>query len=142
MKMSNQILNQLNLNDKKWNFTKSLIKKALEINNCEIFAQDHTYIESAFNITSEVKKDAEKELNNIFDDNKELSISYVFHDYDTTFSIIIYTENDFIYFIEIPYESNLDLNKATKVLCDKTPNRNVSVSIQNKDGNRKYFKNC
>ena len=140
MKMSNQILYQLNLNDKKWNFTKSLIKKALEINNCEIFAQDHTYIESAFNITSEVKKDTERELNNIFDDNEQLSISYVFHDYDTNFSITIYTEIDFIYFIKIPCDSNLDINKAIMVLCDKTPNNNVDISIQSKDGNRKYFK--
>ena len=141
MKMSNTILNDINLNDKKWNFTKTLIKKALELNGT-ISAQDHTYIESAFDITQEVKENVNKALDNIFDDNEELSISYVFHNYDTNFSITIYTEIDFIYFIKIPCDSNLDMNKAIKMLCDKTPNYNVAISIQSKDGHRKYFKNC
>lgn len=140
MKMSNTILNDINLNDKKWNFTKTLITKALEMNNCEIFAQDHTYIEPSFNVTQEVKQNVEKELDNIFDDNEQLSISYVFHNYDTNFTITIYTEIDFIYFIKIPFESNLNINNAIKVLCDKTPNYNVDISIQSEDGNRKYFK--
>lgn len=141
MKMTNEILNQLNLNDKKWNFTKALIKKALELNGT-ISAQDHTYIEPSFDITQEVKENVDKALDNIFDDNEELSISYVFHNYDTTFTMTIYTEIDFIYFVEIPCDSNVDFNKAIKVLCDKTPNNNVAISIQSKDGNRKYFKNC
>ena len=140
MKMTNEILNELNMNDKKWNFTKSLITKALEMNNCEIFAQDHTYIEPSFDITQEVKENVDKALDNIFDDNEELSISYVFHNYDTTFTMTIYTEIDFIYFIGIPCESNVDLDKAIRVLCDKTPNNNVDISIQSKDGNRKYYK--
>lgn len=141
MKMSNTILNDINLNDKRWNFTKALIKKALELNGT-ISAQDHTYIESAFDITSEVKENVDKALDNIFDNNEELSVSYVFHNYDTTFSITIYTEIDFIYFVRIPCESNVDFNEVIKVLCDKTPNYNTAISIQSKDGHRKYFKNC
>ena len=132
----------MNENDKKWNFTKSLIIKALKMGKCEIFAQDHTYIESAFDITSEIKKNAERELSNIFDNNEELSISYVFHDYDKVFSITIYTEIDFIYFVKLSCDSNIDFNKAIKVLDNKTPNNNVAISIQSIDGSRKYFKNC
>ena len=132
----------MNENDKKWNFTKSLIIKVLKIGKCEIFAQDHTYIESAFDITSEIKKNAERELSNIFDNNEELSVSYVFHDYDKIFSITIYTEIDFIYFVKLSCDSNMDFNKAVKVLDNKTPNNNVAISIQSIDGSRKYFKNC
>ena len=145
MKILNDILND-NIDDKKWNFTKNLIKKALESNG-KIFAQDHTYIEDAFDITSEIKKDTKKELSNIFDDNEELSVNYIFYDFYTTFfHIVIYTEIDFIYFVEIPCVANVvenvNFNKVIRVLCDKTPNKNVAIATQKLNGERKYYKNC
>ena len=138
----NEILNGLNMNDKKWNFTKALITKALEMDKCKIFAQDHSYIESSFEMTQEVKENVEETLKNIFvDENQELSINYVFYNFDATFTIIVYTEIDFIYFFEIHCDSKINVD-TIKMFCEKTPNYNVAICTQSLGGQRKYYKNC